>query len=571
MSDVTAGRARERLVAEGKQGALPTTLAVYSRHVTDVLGRADAQLGAEAGSYGSILDALAKADPALGQLRRDYDIEQALAAELRDAEAEEHKAREKGSYRGVVRADRQVRRARERLQEYQKQLKARALPVPAPTAEARQVIKDTLVVASVALRLAQEAAATASLLAFELTRLASLPPYEHAAHAAEAAQLISQGPALVRSIRADLEVDLLALEQLAETLARFEATDLELAPGFAYREGLVDEVVGFTLDLLHFKADAGGEAYFFNPFALEVDRDYTGRTNELRYRIDPILLASARLSASFDLSRLPAAGGLKLGYATDRVYASGGSIENRSLAAELGATGRFSDVLDAALLISGWQATVRLAHFTSGTVDVVQVTDGTVAASAPFALTFKEVMFSRELAGYTSQNAKSVVLKVGYFDYTLPRIMYEFDDATPDADSSTWVLSRESPVQRVRTQLVTWGGIGMFEFPVLRRLDVLFGASLSWGFGREQFYIEDAEGNREDHDPFTVAISALGHLGVRWRFVGLGSRFHADFDALYQAQYLNSSLGTTFGLDGRIPIGSQSLFHGPHARLSASF
>jgi hypothetical protein len=109
------------------------------------------------------------------------------------------------------------------------------------------------------------------------------------------------------------------------------------------------------------------------------------------------------------------------------------------------------------------------------------------------------------------------------------------------------------------------------EFPVTRGLDVLFGFNLSWGFGFQKYYFLDDDGNRENHKPFTVTFSTTSQLGLRWRFIGVGSRFHVSVDAAYQLQYLNSSLGSVLGLDNEVPLGGSNLFHGPRGALSASF
>lgn len=573
LSEATAGQATSLIMSEHPTAELPTTLAVYSRHVTSVLTRtrasvdqSQAQVAAAAASYPSMLDALARVDPALERLRRDFDATEELARLVRDAKAAEAAAR---SFRGSQRAVKNRQRAESKLESFERQRKEQA-PAPLSSDAARLVVKDAVSVTSVALRLAREAAALASMLMLEIPRLASLPAREYARHADSTAQLIVHGPEQVKQIRADLEVDLRALEQLVEALARLEALDVERLPGFAYREGLVDEIVGFTSDLLHFQAKGGGELHFFQPLSLEGGRDYTGRQNEVAYDIEPIVLASANLEAGFDLSRLPQAGGLKLGYATNRVYQSGGTIENRSLAEELGATGLFSDALEAALLYSGWQSSVRLAHFTSGTVDVLQSADGAVVTSAPLAFTVREIAFAREFAAYGNPYQKSLIAKLSYFDYSLPRIMYEFQDATPDAEAPTWTYGRESPVQRVRTELWTTGGISQFAVPVMAPLDVTIGVNVSFGAGRQRFYFLDEQGNRQDRKPFTVAMSGLLRLGLHWRIFHAG-RFHADLEADYQAQYLNSSLGTSFGLDGAVLLGSHSLMHGPQGRFSASF
>jgi hypothetical protein len=576
LTSTTAGQATQLIMSEHPGDALPTTLAIYARHVTDVLSRAATEGGAAAtdvagaaSRYASILDALAQVDPKLAELRQDFETERKLAQEVRDATVAATDAANRG-YQVAVQAARRKQRSTQDLSAHQAAMEQRGQLASVANPQAKQVIKDALATTSVTFRLASEAAALASLLLLEIPRLATVPPREYPGQADVALALIQKGPAQVEQIRADLEIDLQSLKQLVAALARLDATDFDAIPGFAYREGLVDEVVGFTTDMLHFKADAGTEAYFFNSFPLEGSRDYTGRVNTLRYHVDPILLASARFSASFDVSHLPGAGGLNLGYATNRVYSSGGTIETGSLASELGVTGRWSDAIDAALLISGWQASVRLANFTSGTVDQVLAANGAVNSTASFGFTLKEIDFSREIVGTGKQYAKSVVIRVGYFDYTLPRIMYQFRDATPNADKPTWVYLSESPAQPVRTQLFTWGALASFEVPTAPGLDTLVGFNLSWGFGRQQFYFVQADRSHDDHAPFTVALSGIAQLGMRWRFVGL-SRFRASIEALYQLQYLNSSLGTTLGLDREIPTGTQALFHGPHAALSASF
>jgi hypothetical protein len=92
---------------------------------------------------------------------------------------------------------------------------------------------------------------------------------------------------------------------------------------------------------------------------------------------------------------------------------SGGDIQNSSLAGELGATGRWSDALDAALLISGVQAKVRVARFTSGTVALVQVADGTTVVTAPFSFSMKEIDLSYDFAPARGTLLKNLSLGFG--------------------------------------------------------------------------------------------------------------------------------------------------------------
>jgi hypothetical protein len=53
------------------------------------------------------------------------------------------------------------------------------------------------------------------------------------------------------------------------------------------------------------------------------------------------------------LAELGGSAGINLGYATSRVYKSGGDIENGSFASELGIKSKYSDALDAALAVAG--------------------------------------------------------------------------------------------------------------------------------------------------------------------------------------------------------------------------
>ena len=90
------------------------------------------------------------------------------------------------------------------------------------------------------------------------------------------------------------------------------------------------------------QADRQGDAF-----------DFRGRRFKLDYRVDPIVLASARLDVVLDWIRMPGAANLCFGYSTDRVYKSGGEVTQSSLTEQLGIDGIASDVLDAGLGLLG--------------------------------------------------------------------------------------------------------------------------------------------------------------------------------------------------------------------------
>src|SRR3954463_11696450 len=106
-------------------GLEPTTLAVYVRHVSDVLARTSAQVNPAAASvvgtaapYGSILDALAQVDPKLADLPPDFETEQKLAREVRDATAAAEKAAGR-DYRSIVQAAARKQRSIQELAAHQ--------------------------------------------------------------------------------------------------------------------------------------------------------------------------------------------------------------------------------------------------------------------------------------------------------------------------------------------------------------------------------------------------------------------------------------------------------------------
>src|SRR5690606_21934480 len=99
------------IVSENPKGELPTTLAIYSRHVKDVLSRSEGKA-----TYPSLLDALGRADPALEKLRQDYETAAELARQVRDAKAAQEAAR---SYQRNVQAVKNSRRAESKLESHQ--------------------------------------------------------------------------------------------------------------------------------------------------------------------------------------------------------------------------------------------------------------------------------------------------------------------------------------------------------------------------------------------------------------------------------------------------------------------
>ncbi len=398
-----------------------------------------------------------------------------------------------------------------------------------------RVVDDALVATSVAIRLSAEAMALATVIVLESGSLAGPSSSQWLTGAPDTAHLAAALPDRARDIYGRLKSDEQGLRRLFDQLSR-QRVNLADTAAYGFKDGLVDDVVGLGLDSVHLDLQAGGDALFYNALADDEQStnskgtfDYTGRQTKLTYDIQPIVLASAQLKLKVDWPHWAEAMGLNLGYATNRVYKSGGEVETGSYASELGINSRFSDALDAALGIAGVTGSVKIAHFTQGTVtDNVLATGFT--SSAPFAFDMKQIDLNYDLAPKRGGVVQTVALGFRYFDYTLPRILYEFVNSTPGADTAAYVISRETPPQRMRTRYYM-GAIKLrFEKPATPHLVPYLLLDVGVGYGPTQYYflkddtaIDDAS-NRDVTSSYSIGIGAYGMLGVRWRLAGPESR-----------------------------------------------
>src|SRR5690606_4235738 len=149
--------------------------------------------------------------------------------------------------------------------------------------------------------------------------------------------------------------------------------------------------------------------------------------------------------------------GLKLGYETNQVYKSGGDLSETSLARSLGATSELSQVLSAALGVAGAYGKVRIARFAQGKVRDVSVDDGSVLAEAPLTFEMTQVDIGYDLAPRHSKELQRLNVGLRFFDYSLPRILYELVNEAPDGEPAAYVFSRETPPQSIRTRY--WMGV----------------------------------------------------------------------------------------------------------------
>jgi hypothetical protein len=440
---------------------------------------------------------------------------------------------------------------------------------------ARQVLHDAMVTTSMALRLAAEAAATASVAAAEAAARV-LRGKSDPVTAPKLAVLGMDLPRRASRLSDSLESDAAVLKALVETLARVSSLELEQTPGFLYDESLVDEIAGITWRSVHAEVQGGGEVLFYT--AIEDDEkssndqasyDLTGRTQKLEYEVEPIVLAAARASLKLDWIRLPEAGRLNLGFATNRVYKSGGEFETTTLSRELGVEGAASDALDAALAIAGVTASARIAHFSSGKVRLINVADGSVADEAPFTFSFKEVNLGYDFAPSIDLPLSTLTASFRYFDYALPRVLYELENVTPDAEKATFVFSRQSPTQTITSRYFMLGVLVRTEQPLFPSAVVAGSVNLAGGAGPTSYYflregtVQNVEANRERERPWSVGATVGGALSFRFRLVGRANHASAFLDASYKAQLISTQLNSAKEDTRNVNSGTTDVFHGP--------
>jgi len=259
------------------------------------------------------------------------------------------------------------------------------------------------------------------------------------------------------------------------------------------------------------------------------------------------------------------------------MYKSGGDIGSTSLANELGVKGAISEALSAALAVAGVKASGRVAHFDHGTVRDILVADGSLLADAPLAFDMKELDLGYDFAPRHGTALQTLTLGFRYFDYTLPRILYEFVNSTPGGDTANYVLSRETPPQAIRSRFYMVDFATTIERQVTPHLAPYLNVDFAVGYGPTEYYFlrdpngEDVPSNQDHGTSNSIGLGFAGTLGLRWRLGGPETRFNAYLDACYHAQLLSSLFDSKNGGDTIVNVGSRDLFHGPTAAFGAAF
>jgi hypothetical protein len=549
----------------------------------------------EKGMYPSLFDAVGALNPRNADIKKHWiayrdstqkladasDEEDRVSRELADLPLQQQKAREPelASARDkVARAKGEVLAATDDVNRDSENLLADA---QLASGDKQQIARDAFYALSVAFRVELEALALIPIIVIQTIRGLPTAPRDLTFKTnLKIVRQVWQLPSYVAGVKQSFNRQAEVLDRMTSSLAKALETDVEKSPGFELAESVVDQIVGITLDSFRVDLRAGGDALIFSSVG-EADRkgdafDFRGRRFKLDYRVDPIILASARLDVVLDWIRLPGAANLGFGYSTDRVYKSGGEITQTSLVQQLGIDGVASDVIDAGLGLLGIRSSVRVANFTAGEVRQVQATDVTNAINvAPLRLKYTTVDVGYDILWLMQDDKirafmEELVVGGRYYEYTLPRIVYELQDTSTVAGQERFTFARETPAQPITSRFWMLAGSARFGVGDAPRWSPYLDLGFAAGAGPTSFYFTpdplDPTGPRDRANEAAIGLNGNGALGLRLRLLPRGSRVRLDLRAEYRGNMIYTIVTRDATRDGRAlrtDFGQFDVFHGP--------
>ncbi|MEZ4466886.1 MAG: hypothetical protein R3F43_21170 [bacterium] len=596
LGDAEAEKLLQAIEKKGlyRDGSLRVPVAtLYRQHAEAVI--------ADGGKGTSLLEAVeARFAPGSGLAARWRDLRgarQALA-QVRKAQADLVEQRDRLNAKDQAGRDRLTQQIQElagRAEGLQEKAEAalaavdtafQALKFDLRDPEAKALLGDLVAVLGYGARMAAEAAAVVPVVlsqAYGALRNATVNPRGAAVAAGTLLGLVLE----LRALDGDLALVAEGLYALAERAADAAGVALDETAGFLYENSASDLIGGFALDSFYFDLRAGGEVLFFHNAQRDggepkddakITYDLTGQKFRLTYDVEPIVFAAASLNLGLDLLRIPGFIQLDFGYKTDRVYKSGGTIERSDDAlSALGATGAASDVLALGLAVLGVRAAVERATFNAGTVNLEDAQTDRVVARAPFELKRQKVDLSYDLLWVIdSPNLRSLLdaLDLGfrYTTYTVPRIVYEFEDTNGDPEVDNYVLISESDPQNVESKFYQLGILARGAARTSSGFSFPMALGFYLGGGPADFDIGGADEDRQGDTLLDLVIPA--RLGLAYSFAEPRDRLHFDFELVYDAELIyafspdavsqdeNSDLGQKL-----VDFGGFDVFHGPSGRL----
>lgn len=470
------------------------------------------------------------------------------------------------------------------------------------TAEGAQLVADLTAVVSVAARLELEAVSLVPIIGVQLLKAIKDPskiqaPKADADGVATVNNIVAKAlaaPETLVNIAAKLEQQVELLTGLTGLFASVAQLSVSDTPGYAFGESASSQVIGLATDSFYVDFKAGAEAFFFhhqaNDEKVESSEsnqsfDATGREAHLEYAVQPIVLAAFNFDAGMDLLDIPGFLKLDLGYKTDRVYKSGGDIEESGDAlGALGVGGAVSDVLSFGLAVAGVGSRVKIATFTSGEVGLFDESAGEITETAPFQFKYTDVELYYDLFwlvdwDFLKEYFDNFYVSFRYLNYEIPRIVYEFEDSNGDPEVDDYVYLRESEPQNVPTEFYM-GGVKFSRGLIGSGSRMLADVGLYFGAGPSSFYFDDPDNVKSK---IAAGFVGEGLLGWALSLTSPQSSWHFDLQLVYEAQFIlaaffesNASQSDPDTADSDLGqkatnFGGLDIFHGPKLRMSLSF
>lgn len=563
---------------------------LYRRHLDEVLTQAaggssllaavEARFGADSGLVAA-WQGLTQARATLAEGRRAW----ARLDEQRDALAADDKAGRERLAQAMEAQDQENDRVAGTIEASRSAVTSAfgTLKFDLTDAEARALMDDLIAALSFGGRMAAEGAALVQVVLSQT--YGALRDFKK--RPGQAAEDLLTVVLTLRSLDGDLAIATEVLSDLAALAAQVADVDLDETAGYLYENTASDLIGGLALDSFYFDLRAGGEVLFFHNAQRDgeteesaesnITYDLTGQRFRLEYEVQPIVFATVSLSLGLDLLRIPGLVQLDFGYKTDRVYQSGGTIERSDNAlGALGASGTASDVLALGLAVLGVRAAVERATFNAGSVQLRDVQLDSIVDEAPFTFTRNRVALTYDLLWVIQSARLSSILDaldVGflYTQYTLPRILYQFEDRNGDPEQDDYFLVGESDPQDVESRYYQGGVVARGAW---RTGTVSFPLSLGFyvGGGPADFDFPGAEADA------LLAIVVPAHVGIAYSFAEPRNRLHIDAELIYSGELIYAASNTLTASEDESDLGDRSVdfggidvFHGPSARLRVTF
>lgn len=562
---------------------------LYRVELEQTLGAATAERASAPGKYPSLLDAVAAIAPGAAGMREEWrrivDGQKALTAKKRAAAYLQFQYTSRGGVMGREPANLRtalgeqaatellLRQAEQRFAALTRALSASG----AATGDAQIVSRDALEAASYALRLHAESLAVAPYIVKQAKRLRRDGPVGDVIERTEDTSAL-----------AETEED--TARALAEALTIPAQRELAATGGFAMHENPIAQAARINFDATHIHVKGEAQLLLYHqltsPSSSGGDNNYTGRTRRLEYSVDPVFMLGGRIIAAYDFLHVKNAASLNGGFTTDRLFSSGGEVQNQnSLGSLIGLHGFASDMFDIGADLMGIHTSIVAATFTSGevrayTVDPKTGADTGAVEKAPFQLTYHQVDVGYDFTmlapdAFEELYVENLIVGFRYMDYRLPRILYEMNEQSPG--SNTYVFGRETPPQSVSSRFYTGGltlRMGQGDWP---RVSFYGDLGLYGGGGPISYLFRPAAGPDEPHSDTMIAFNGSATLGARFRLtkrrrprIVVDVSYHGEVvgqGILSQINETTTKDGTTYSVGKKIDVGGFDIFHGPRLLL----